>query len=137
MNINNLNFDGKNITIKNNKIIVDGKDITASVMMTSGGVGQSKYVINITGDVENITVDQCEKITIGGNAIKTSTKNGDISVKGNVVAHMNATDVVTTHNGNITIGGDVTGNVATKMGNVKCGNVSGNATTKMGNISKN
>ncbi len=136
MNINDMNFNGHNITIENGKVIVDGKDVTHSIKMTNGNKYSSNdvYQINITGDVGNVVVDDCSKITIGGNVIHVSAHNGNIDVKGNVVAHMNAIDVISVNNGNINIGGDVTGNVATKMGNIKCGNVSGNATTKMGNI---
>ena len=104
-------------------IIINGKTI-----ITNGGsiqVGNGKIIIDgvdmtpdskeinieVVGNVETLEVDTCNKVKI----------TGDVkSVK--------------SHNGNIDIGGNVSGDVSTHNGNIDCGDVQGSVTTRNGNI---
>ncbi len=75
ININGVNITGRNITVKNNRVIIDGKDVTPD----------SKQInISVQGDVGDIKVDMCEKIIVTGNASQVSTTSGDIEVGGSV-----------------------------------------------------
>jgi hypothetical protein len=94
---------GRNVTIINNKVIVDGKDVTPD----------SKTInIVVNGNVEQLQVDNCEKVSVTGSAGTVRTTNGSIEV-----------------------GGDVQGNVTTTNGSVSCQNVSGDITSTNGAIS--
>lgn len=112
---------GRSLSIINGKVLVDGRDVTPE--------NQKQISIEVTGNVDNIEADVCEKITVTGTAGNIKTSQGDIDVGGD--AH----GKVSTSQGNIDIGGSVTGDVATSQGNIKVkGAVSGNASTTMGNV---
>ena len=98
----NGNVSGRNIIIQNGKVIINGKDVTPP----------DAPVINIeiTGNVETLKADVCNKITINGTVKEVSNTAGDITT------------------------GDVSGNVSTASGDVKCGNVQGNVKTMSGDI---
>ena len=121
--MNYININGKvitskgNISISGNKIIIDGADQTPD----------SKVInIQIDGDVQNLKVDYCERITISGNVGDLQTTSGDVEC-GNV-------------NGDVTsTSGDIECNnvgrgVKTTSGDVKCGTVSGDVKTLSGDI---
>lgn len=112
---------GRNVVISNGKVIVDGKDVTP---------GDEKQInIEVTGDVDTIEVDTCEKISVTGNTGRITTSQGDINVGGDV--HGDAK----TSQGSIEVEGSVGGNVKTSQGSIRVrGAVSGNATTSMGNV---
>lgn len=104
--INGVTVSGtaKSIVIKNGRVIFDGKDVTPD----------SKEInIVINGNVEELSVDAANKVTITGSAASVKTMSG-----------------------NIDVGGDVHGNVSSMSGNIKSGNVAGSAKTTSGNISK-
>lgn len=99
----------KNMTINNGKVTVDG-------MFFEEWYNRDEIVvINITvsGDVESINVDSCDTISINGNANHVNTKNGNVSVSGNIE-----------------------GNVESKNGNITANTIQGNAETKNGNINR-
>lgn len=102
--IGNKSFVGRNVTISNNKIIIDGIDITDQLP------DQKKYEIIVTGDVDKIECDVCDKITVNGNVESLST------LSGNVECH------------------DVTNSIQTQSGDVECGNIGGNVTTMSGDV---
>lgn len=78
---------------------------------------EDEKTINITinlsegSTIDRLEVDHCKTITINGNCKR-----------------------VTTHMGDITVTGDVDGDVHTNMGSIECGNVGGDAHTNMGSV---
>jgi hypothetical protein len=100
--INNNSYVGNSVTITNGKIIVNGKDVTPD---------SKTITINVEGNIDSLTVDACEKVTITGNANKVKTMSGDVDIKG-----------------------DVTDSVSTMSGDVDCGNIGGSISTMSGDI---
>ena len=106
--INGQSYSGRNITITNGKVIIDGKNLTPD--------GDTKEIkIAVQGDVDSINVDVCETIYVEGTVGQIKTSTGDVKVKGNIVA----------------------GNVKTMSGDVTCLNVSGDVKTMSGDIKHN
>ncbi len=100
--INGKTYSGNNIVVSNNKVIVDGKDITPD----------SKQInINVEGNITDLKVDCCDKISIKGNVGSANSSSGDISIDGNV-----------------------SGGVQTMSGDIKCGNIGGSVSTMSGDI---
>jgi hypothetical protein len=100
--INNNTYSGNNIVISKGKVIIDGKDVTPD----------SKEInINIQGDINELKVDACDKLSVTGNVKNVSTKSGDIDITGNVE-----------------------GSIQTMSGDVDCGNVGGSISTMSGDV---
>jgi hypothetical protein len=104
-----ITINGKTITTNGGSIQVgNGKIIIDGVDMTP----DSKEInIEVIGNVDLLEIDTCSKVKITGDA-KT----------------------VKSHNGNIDIGGNISGDVSTHNGNINCANVGGSVTTRNGNI---
>lgn len=99
--INGVIYQGKSITVINGKVVIDGVDVTPD----------SKVInIEISGDVDELVVTDCNNIKVSGKVHSICTSTGDIHC------------------------GDVTGNVHTQTGDVKCGNIAGNVKTQTGDI---
>lgn len=94
---------GRNVTIQNGRVIVDGKDIT--------GDNQKTIIIQIQGDVDELSADVCASITVTGAVKKVRTQSGDVRC------------------------GDVSGSVNTMSGDISCGAVAGDVSTMSGDIS--
>jgi len=97
-------------------IIVNGKSyIGDSVKVIVSGtviIPEGKEInIEVNGDIKELIVDVCDKCTINGNVVNATTSTGELNING-----------------------DVTGDVKTDVGAVKCGNVGGKVKTEMGNI---
>ena len=102
--INNNDYVGRNITISGNKIIIDGKDVTADH-------SDSKEIsITVNGDIDNLDVDYCKEIAISGNVGKIRSGSGDITCN------------------------DVMGNVQTGSGDVECETITGDVQTGSGDV---
>jgi hypothetical protein len=115
--INNRGYNGKSISIINNKIIIDGVDVTPN----------SKTInITIDGNVDNLSVDVCNNIIVNGDVNKLTTSSGDIDCD-------DVLGDIKTISGEIECG-KVGGNISTISGDVKCKNVTGNVKTNSGNI---
>ncbi len=106
INGKSFNCKGGSISVSNNRVIIDGKDVT-------GLDSFSEKEINIT---------------IEGNCGDVSIEVGNITVNGSVTKSVRNT------NGNIDISGDVGGDVKTTNGSIDCGNVNGDVKTVNGNI---
>lgn len=104
ININNKRYSGQNITVTNGKIIIDGQDVTPD---------SKNIYIHVDSFINEINVDVCDEISVGGDV-----------------------GSVTTQSGNVNIVNNVNGNVKTMSGNVKCNNVTGNVNTMSGNVKK-
>lgn len=101
--INGVSYvGGKNVRIINGKVIIDGKDMTPDA---------KNITIQIEGDVSNLSVDICDKLSVTGNVNELSTVSGDVE-----------------------IGGSVGGNIKTTSGDIKCGNIAGDVKTVSGDI---
>lgn len=103
--INGKRFKGNNLTIKNNKVYIDGKLVEDDV------VEEKNITINIEGDIEKVKVDNCNLITVNGDCGSISTTNGDVKTLGNI-----------------------NGNVSTTNGNVRASTISGDVSTVNGDI---
>lgn len=100
--INNNTYSGNSIVVTNGKVIIDGKDITPN---------NKEINISVHGDIDELKVDACNKVSVTGNAKNISTKSGDVEVIGNV-----------------------DGSMHTMSGDVDCGNVTGSINTMSGDI---
>lgn len=94
---------GRNITITGNRIFVDGKDVTPDA---------KDIRIEVQGNVESLSVDACNSVTVNGDIGKVRTASGDVRC------------------------GNVGGSVNTMSGDVICGDVSGDIETMSGDISR-
>ncbi len=119
--VRRISITGRNISISNGKIIVDGKEIDTG--------DDKNIVLEVTGDVGKIEADICAQITVTGNAGAITTSQGDIKVQGDVDGSLQ------TSQGDIEVGGSVNGNATTSMGDIDIrGALGGNARTNMGDI---
>ena len=98
----NISIKGNNVSIINNKIFVDGKEI---------GTEEKEINIIVERNLDKLEVDCCNSIKVNG-----VTKDVEVS------------------NGNITISGDVKGNVNNINGNIIAKVVNENCKTKNGDI---
>jgi len=120
INGNHINGDlvGRQLIINNGKVFVDGKQIETNEKIIN---------IKIEGDIDKLSCDVVERITVNGNVNNLQTSSGDVDITGNV------TNGVSTSSGDVECG-NITGNVKTSSGDVKCGNIIGNVNTMSGNI---
>lgn len=100
--INNNGYVGTSITVTNGKIMVDGVDVTPDT---------KEINISVEGNIEQLKVDSCDKVSIVGRVKSISTKSGDIEVTG-----------------------AVDGSISTMSGDVNCGMVAGSVSTMSGDI---
>lgn len=102
--INGQTFYGDNVTIKNGKVIVDGKDYTPADSKTIS--------ISIQGDLKDLNVDACNKVDIKGNVVNAKTVSGDLEISGDIAGN------ASTVSGDIKCG-NIKGNVSTVSGDIK------------------
>lgn len=121
--INEKVYEGNNVNIGDNKIFINGVDVTP----------EGKTIdIKIEGNLESLEFEACRTCIIVGDVLgDVSSNSGNISVRGNVKGEVGSTT------GSIEIAGDIHGEVCTNSGNVRVkGNVEGDVTTTSGNISR-
>lgn len=104
ININNRTYSGNSVVITNGKVIVDGKDVTPEK-------NEREINIIIEGNIDDLNVDACNKLSVNGNVGSVKTLSGDVDVDGYV-----------------------SGSVSTMSGDVDCGNVNGSVSTMSGDI---
>lgn len=92
-----------NMTITDKGIFVNGKPIEEY---------KEPFVVNLTieGNVESVTSES--DVTVNGEVGSAATRNGNITVTGNVLGNAE------TRNGNIVVKGDVHGDATTRNGNI-------------------
>lgn len=118
--INNTTYQsGKNLSIKNGRIFVDGTDVTPIA---------EKFEITVSGDVETINFDYVKAINVTGNVGTLNAGMGDVNVSGDVSNGVSASQ------GDIDIKGNVEGKVKASQGDIKANNITGDAETSMGDI---
>jgi len=105
ISINGLNITGgRNVTIRNGKVIVDGKDVTPDA---------KEINISVTGNVDRLEADACSKISVTGDVGSVATQSGDVDVGGNIGGS------VQTMSGDVDCGGAIAGSVNTMSGDIK------------------
>lgn len=102
--VNGKTYRWNNISICNNKIIIDWKE-------TEEWEDVKIFNINVTADLESLNVDACESINIKGNC-----------------------KAVVSRNWNINIDWDVSLGVTNRNWDIKCWNVWWDVSNKNGNI---
>ena len=103
-NIKNSSIEGNSVSIINNKIFVDGKEIETE-----------EKVINIIveGNLDKLEVDCCNSIKVNGVTKDIEVSNGNIAISGDVKGNVNNV------NGNI-IAKVINGNCKTINGDILC-----------------
>ena len=103
-NIKNSSIEGNSVSIINNKIFVDGKEIETE-----------EKVINIIveGNLDKLEVDCCNSIKVNGVTKDIEVSNRNISINGDVKGNVNNI------NGNI-IAKAINGNCKTINGDILC-----------------
>ncbi|WXZ70521.1 hypothetical protein HUW78_07550 [Fusobacterium animalis] len=99
----NSSIEGNSISVINNKIFVDGKEIEIEE--------EREINIIVEGNLDKLEVDCCNSIKING-----VTKDVEVT------------------NGNMTISGDVKGNINNVNGNIIAKIINGNCKTTNGDI---
>jgi hypothetical protein len=92
---------GGSVKVVGNRVIIDGKDATPDA---------KEIRIEVTGNVEHLSVDVCNSVHVTGSVGKVSTQSGNVAC------------------------GDVNGSVSSEVGNIDCGDVRGSVSTEVGNI---
>lgn len=116
--INGKVYSGNSVSISRNKIIIDGK---VSVEEESKTIN-----IYIEGNVDQLSVDACEKVMVNGFVNSLSTMSGDVEC-GNV------NQSVSTQSGDVECE-NVGGNISTQSGDIKAKNITGSVKTTTGDI---
>ena len=118
--INGKSYSGKNITIRNNQVIIDGKDLTPNA---------KQIQIVVEGNIQDLEVDVCDSVRIIGEVGSVRTSSGDVQIKGDVKEGVNTTS------------GDVeckviNGSVYTTSGDVEASSIGGNVETRSGDVDR-
>lgn len=118
--INNIRFqDARSIKIINNRIYIDGDEVTPDAKNIN---------ISVEGNIAELDIDSCGALTINGNVDTIRAGSADIDIDGDVI-------VVTTASGEIDIRGSVNKSVTSASGDIEVrGHVYGNVSTMSGDI---
>lgn len=95
---------GRNISITNNRVFVDGKDVTPDA---------KDIRIEVAGGIERLEADACNTISVTGDVGNIATQSGDVDVTGSVAGS------IQTMSGDVDCGGSVAGSISTMSGDVK------------------
>jgi len=107
ISINGRVYKGNNVSINGDVILIDGKP--------AEGLEDAKTItVRVEGDIESLSIDNCDEINVNGNVEQVSSKSGNIIVKGSV-----------------------SGDILNKNGNIICGSVGGDVSNKNGSIIHN
>jgi hypothetical protein len=115
--INNSNYGGKNITIINGKVFIDGKDVTP----------EGKEInISVQGNIDSLEIDFATSIQVHGDVNKL--RSGSANVK-----CTNITGGVQTGSGDVECT-NIEGDVQTGSGDVEATTITGSVKTGSGDI---
>jgi hypothetical protein len=102
--IGNQTYSGNSIIISNNKITIDGIDVTPD----------SKEInITVNGNIDELRVDNCKMVSVVGDVKNIKTMSGGVDVTGGVDGN------IKTMSGSVDCGGSVGGSITTISGNIK------------------
>ena len=99
-----MSFSGKNITVNNNNIFVDGIDVTPNT---------KEINISVEGNIEQLEISACNKCLINGDVGIIKTQSGSVEVNGNIKGS------ISTMSGSVDCEGSIEGSVSTMSGNIK------------------
>lgn len=114
-----------------NVVNINGKTYSAPDGVSVSVINNKVY---FNGKLQEDFTNWKEKnieIIVCGNCKEVKADAGNISIKGNVEGNVNADA------GNISIEGDVRGNVTADCGNISANHISGSVSTECGNIGHN
>lgn len=100
--INANTYSGNSVVITSGKVAINGKNVT---------LDSKEINISVVGNIEQLKVDACNKVSIEGNVKSISTQNGDVNVTG-----------------------DVNGNISTMSGDIDCEHVQGSISSMSGDV---
>lgn len=100
--INGVSYSGRSISINNGNITIDGKKAELK--------DEKVITIEVTGDIDKLSADECQTITVSGSCGSVSTMSGDVEC------------------------GNIGGSVSTMSGDVSCGGIGGNVSTMSGDV---
>jgi hypothetical protein len=115
---------GDNVYAGNNVTITGNKVYIDGKDVTPDTLNVS---IVIDAPIDTLQVDYANKIEITGDVKKVETKSGNIRIKGNVSGD------VQTSSGDVKCDA-IVGNVRTSSGDVECSEITGNVSTVSGNV---
>lgn len=101
--INGISYSGNNIVVTSGKVKVNGKDVTPE--------NAKEITISVTGNIKQLKVDACNKVSVDGHVDSIETMSGDVDVIGSIF-----------------------GSISTMSGDIECSNVGGSVSTMSGNI---
>lgn len=101
--IDNMTYNGKNITITNGEIKIDGRSIDINNAIS----------IIVEGNIDKLQVDACNKVEVNGQVNSLNTMSGDVEVTGDIEHY------IKTQSGDITINGGVIGDVSSMSGDIE------------------
>ena len=98
--INGKVYQSNNVSIINNKVIVDGVVIDLEKSLT----------VNVEGNIESLNVDACNSVTVAGTVCKLKTTSGNVKcgdVAGDVNTMSGDVDAKIIHGSVETMSGDI------------------------------
>jgi hypothetical protein len=98
-----ITAEGRSVSVRDGRVIVDGKDVTPEA---------KEIVITVTGDIERLEVGACNTVSIGGNVGSVKCQTGDVEVRGDIRGDASS------QTGDINCGGSIHGDASTMTGNV-------------------
>ena len=104
ININGRSYQGRNVTVNNNRVIIDGKEV--------GGEESPIIMITVDGDLDSLEMGSCDQLEVKGNCGTVKTQSGNVKCAGNITGN------VKTMSGNVSCNGNIGGKVSTMSGNV-------------------
>ncbi len=107
VSVNGVTYSGKNITIRNGKVQIDGNDVTPA--------DEKVITITVEGNVNKLQVDACESCTITGEVKSVSTMSGDVEINGNCSGDID------TMSGDVTVSGHCDGDIDSMSGKIRTG----------------
>lgn len=114
-----------------NVVNINGRTYSAPDGVSVSVVNNKVYFNGKLAEDFNDWKEKNIEIKIEGNCAEIKADAGNITIKGNVEGNVN------TDAGNISIEGDVKGNVIADCGNISANHISGNVSTDCGNIGHN
>lgn len=117
------NTGGGVVEIYDGKVVVNGKPVE-----DLNGLPDKVVNITIDGDVESLHVDCCSTVSVDGNVKTVKSGSGDVTVSGNVSGN------ISTGSGDVNCCNVEEGDVTTGSGDVHCINVGGRVSTGSGDI---
>lgn len=104
--INGVEYSGNNVSVRGDKIIIDGKEIMSTDIST---------VFNISVEGNVASIDNSSGTVTCNDAGSVSTQSGDVVVSGSVNGN------VETMSGDVTVAGHIKGNTETMSGDIITG----------------